>query len=114
MTCPRPDAGGRSARSGPDEVLVRVGSPVAVELPGLADLGDQVQIHVPDDELLVVGRAELADELAAWRDEVALAVEVVVAVVLFDADPVDRPDEVAVRDRVADLLDPPQVLALAA
>ena len=43
--------------------------------------------------------------------EVALAVEVVVADVRLDPDPVDRADEVAVGDRVADLLDAPQVLA---
>ena len=55
-----------------------------------------------------------ADELAARVDEVALAVEVVVADLGLDADPVDRPDEVAVRDGVADLLDAPQVFAEAA
>src|SRR5689334_11508827 len=108
------DGASRRLRLRSDEVLVRVGPSIPVELPGLANLGDQVEVHVPDDQLLVVGRAQLADELAAGRDEVALAVEVVVAQVLFDPDPVDRPHEVAVRDRVADLLDPPQVLAQAA
>ena len=61
-----------------------------------------------------MGRAEVADELAARVDEVALAVEVVVADVRLDADPVDGPDVVAVRDGVARLLDPPQVLGQAA
>ena len=56
----------------------------------------------------------VADELAARVDEVALAVEVVVADIGLDADPVDRPDVVAVGDGVADLLDPPQVLGQAA
>src|SRR4051794_18583801 len=52
---------------------------------------------------------DLADELAPRVGEVALAVEVVVAVLGFDADAIDRADVVAVGDRVADLLDPPQV-----
>ena len=99
---------------GLDEVGVRVRPAVAVELPRLADLLDLVEVHVPDEQLLLVRVAQLADELAARVAEVALAVEVVVAEVLLDPDPVDRPDEVAVRDRVADLLDPPQVLAQAA
>src|SRR5687768_6686977 len=78
-----------------DEVSVRVRPAVAVELPRLADFLDLVEVHVPDDQLLVVGAAQVADELAPRIDEVALAVEVVVAVVLLDADAVDRPDEVA-------------------
>ena len=47
-------------------------------------------------------------------DEVALPVEVVGADVGLDAHPVDRPHEVAVGQRVADLLDPPQVFGQAA
>src|SRR5258707_448119 len=62
----------------------------------------------------VTRRPHVADELAARVDEVALAVEVVVADVGLDADPVDRPDVVAVGDRVARLLDPPEVLGQAA
>ena len=37
-----------------DQVAVRLGAPVAVELPGLADLRDQLEVHVPDEQLLVV------------------------------------------------------------
>src|SRR5262249_51413910 len=88
-------------------------SSIPVELPGLADLGDHVEIHVADDQLLVVRRADRADELAARVAEVALAVEVVVADLLFDPDPVDGPDEVAVGAGVADLLDAPQVFGQA-
>ena len=51
--------------SGPDEVPVRVRPAVAVELPRLADLLDQVEVHVADEQLLVVGVAQVADELAA-------------------------------------------------
>src|SRR5262245_5611353 len=86
--------------SRPDEVVVRVGPAVAVELPCLADLLDLVEVHVPDEQLLVMGRAKGADELATRITEVALAVEVVVAEVLLDPDPVDRPHEVAVGHRV--------------
>jgi hypothetical protein len=82
---------------------------VAVELPVSADLGRSGRGQVADDQLLVVGVADVADELAARVDEVALAVEVVVAE-LLDADPVDRADEVAVGDRVRRLLELPQVL----
>jgi hypothetical protein len=56
-----------------------------------------------------MGAPDIADELAARVGEVALAVEVVVAVFGFDTDAVDRADVVPVGDRVADLLDPPQV-----
>ena len=92
-----------------DEVFVGVGPAVAEELPGLADLLDLVEVEVADEQLLVVRVADVTDELAPRVDEVGLAVEVVVTQRL-DADPVDRADEVAVRQRMRDLLDAPQVL----
>jgi hypothetical protein len=58
-----------------------------------------------------VGRSDLADELAARVAEVRLPIEVVVAQILLDADPVDGPDELSVGDGMAWLLDAPQVLA---
>ena len=91
-----------------------VGTAVAVELPGVADLDDLVEVEVAHDQLLVMGRSDVADELSARVDEVALAVEIVVAVLGLDADPVDGPDVVAVGHGVADLLDPPEVLRQAA
>src|SRR5262245_27354939 len=107
--------GGPGPRTRPDswphEVVIRVRPAIPIELPRLADLLDLVEVHVADEQLLVVGIAQLADELAARVAEVRLPVEVVVAQVLLDPDPVDRPDEIAVRHCVADLLDPPQVLA---
>src|SRR6188474_2159048 len=107
-------SGASVTRSRPHEIVVSVGPAVPVELPRLADFLDLVEIHVPDEQLLVMGRAQIADELAARVTEVALAVEVVIAEVLLDPDPVDRPDEIAVRDGVADLLDPPEIFAEAA
>src|SRR4051794_32823484 len=83
-------------------------------MPCVADLADQVEVEVADDQLLVVGAADLADELAARVHEVALAVEVVVTVVGLDADAIDGPDVVAVGNGVADLLDAPQVFGEAA
>src|SRR5256714_868138 len=104
----------RRAALGAYQIRIGVRAAVAEELPRLADLLDLVEIHIAHEQFLVVGAAELADELAARVDEVALPVEVVVADVLLDPHPVDRPHEVTVRDRVADLLDPPQVLGQAA
>src|SRR3954451_8494367 len=45
----------------PDEVVVGVGPAIAEELPRLADLGDLVEVHVANHQLLVVGRPEVAD-----------------------------------------------------
>src|SRR4029079_16879803 len=83
-----------------DEVAVRVGPAVAVELPRVAHLVDHVEVHVAHEQLLVVRVADVADELAARVDEIGLAVEIVVAQILFDADAVDRAHEVAVGQRV--------------
>src|SRR6185369_15976474 len=55
---------------GSREVRVRVGSPVAVELPGVADFGDEVQVEVSDDEFLVLVARHVTDELSARVDEV--------------------------------------------
>src|SRR5688572_19227113 len=99
------------AGSGCDEIAVGVRPAVSIELPGVADLLDPLEIEVAHDQLLVVRRGDVTDELAARIDEVALPVEIVVAEVLLDPDPVDRSNVIAVRDGVGDLLDPPQVLA---
>src|SRR4051794_5474186 len=92
-----------------DQVVVGVRPAITEELPRLADLGDLVEVHVADHQLLVMGRPEVADELAARVAEVALAVEVVVADLGLDADTIDRPDEVAVRDGMRHLFDAPEV-----
>src|SRR5262249_32975038 len=76
----------RAGPSGRDQVPVGVGPPIPIELPGLPDLLDEVEVHVADQELLVVRAADRAHELAARVDEVALAVEVVRADVGLDAD----------------------------
>src|SRR5688500_16784417 len=38
----------------PDEVVVGIGAPVAVELPQLPHLGDLLEVQVTDDQLLVM------------------------------------------------------------
>ena len=48
---------------------VRLGTAVAVELPGVADLFDQPAIHVADDDLVLVARAD-CDELSARIDQI--------------------------------------------
>src|SRR6201995_4006397 len=104
-------------RTGPslrlDQGTVGVRTPVAVELPLVPDLFQQVHVEVADDQLVgVVGRGA-AHDLATRVGEVGLAVEVVVAERL-DADPVDRADEVLVGHRRRGLLQLPQVLGQAA
>src|SRR3954462_7277002 len=99
--------------SGLDELVVGVGAAVAVERPTVADHLDLVHVEGAHDQLRLERVADLADELALGIDEVALAVEVVVAE-LLDADPVDRPDVVHVGHRRRRLLEAPDVLRQAA
>src|SRR5918993_4360414 len=92
------------------ELAVGVGAAVAVERPAVAHQLDLVHVEVPDDQLRLVGIADVADELALGVDEVALPVEVVVTDVRLDADAVDGPDVVHVGHGRSRLLDAPDVL----
>src|SRR4051794_12743140 len=65
--CPR-------SRSG--DAGVGVGPAVAVELPVVAHLPHHVEVEVAHEQLLLVAAAQLADEVAAWIDDLAGAVEV--------------------------------------
>src|SRR5487761_919069 len=69
---------------------VAVGPPVAVERPEVADLGEQAHVQVADHHLILGVGGRVAEQLGA--------------------PPVDRADEVLVRDRRGGLLEPPQVL----
>src|SRR5450432_3950782 len=88
-------AGWRGAGSGLRKLAVGVRPTVPVELPLLPDLFQQVHVQVADQHLVGVVRGGAAHDLAARVGEVGLTVEVVVAE-RFDADPVDRADEVLV------------------
>src|SRR5688500_16685953 len=96
-----------------DEVVVGIGPAVAVELPELAHLRHLLEVEVTHDQLLLVGVADVTDELAARIGEVRLAVEVVLAERL-DPNAIDGTHEVAVGDGVGDLLDAPRVLGQSA
>src|SRR5918993_1703358 len=102
----------RSLSAG-DDLVVGVGATIAVELPSVAHLADLVEVEVAHDQLWFVRVAGVTHKLAARVDEVALAVEVVLAERL-DADPVDGADVVHVGDRRSRLLQPPDVLGQAA
>src|SRR5262245_11876326 len=71
--------------SGLDELAVGIGPTVAVEGPTVADLFDLVEVQIPHDQFGLVGVTRVADELALGIDEIALAVEVVVADFGLDA-----------------------------
>ena len=60
--------------SGLDDRAVGLGAAVAEELPGVADLADQVEVEVGDDDVVAVAAAD-GEHLAAGVAEVALAVE---------------------------------------
>src|SRR6185295_11389060 len=94
-------------RSERGNIPVGFGTPVPEELPGVPDLSDQVEIQIGDDEFLTVPAA-LRNQTAARIAEVALAVEFANLPGIFNANPVDRTNKVAVRDRVRRLFQLPQ------
>src|SRR5258708_5251640 len=94
----RPTALGGSRRL-PDQVVVGLGPAVAEELPRAPDLLDHVEVHLRDDELVLV-LAALRQEVAARIHEVARAVELPHVPRRFDADAVAATHEGAVRHGV--------------
>ena len=90
---------------------VRFGSAIAEELPDVADVADHVEVHVGDDDVILITLFRLCDELPARVDEVALAVELADAPRFFPTRPIDRADEVLVGNRVGRLFELPQVFA---
>src|SRR5688500_7792626 len=64
----------RRSRQLSHHVVVRLGPPVAEELPGAPYLLDHLEVHLGDDELVLVLTA-LREEVAARVHEVARAVE---------------------------------------
>src|SRR5436305_1123252 len=110
-SCSRPLMRSRrwSLNSRFDESVVRVGAPVAEELPRVAHFANFIEVELRGDEGVLVafrGREHLAARIA----EVALPVKLADVPRPFVADAVDRADEVAVRDGVRRLLQLPEVL----
>ena len=53
-----------------DQVFVHLRAAIPVELPGLADFRDEVEVHVPDDQLLVYRVLELIYKAAEDGKEI--------------------------------------------
>src|SRR2546425_4434553 len=81
---------------------------VAVELPGISDLLNFVEIELGDEQFILVA-AGLLDDFAARIAEVALAVEFADFPGSFGADAIDGSDEVSVGDGVGGLLEFPKI-----
>ena len=85
------------------------GPAIAIELPDAADLLDHVEVHLGDDQLVLVLGAR-REEVAARIDEVRRAVEPADVPRRLGADAVAARHEVAVGDGVRRLLELPEVL----
>src|SRR6185503_10106073 len=92
--------------------VVRIGAPVAVELPDVAHFADLVEIELGRDQFAAVARTG-RDETSARIAKVALPVEFADVPRRLGADAVDRADEVGIRDRVRRLFELPQVFGKA-
>src|SRR5262249_46225541 len=88
---------------------VGFGPSISVELPGVADFLDEIEIEVRDDQFVLVA-TRLRDQAAARVAEVALPVEFADVPRRLGADAVDGADEIAVRHRVRRLLELPEIL----
>src|SRR3954468_23812652 len=94
-----------------DGARVGVRAAVAVELPVVAGPGDLVEVEVADEDLLLVLRRALADEVPPRVDEVGRPVEghgVLPELLVLPADPVVGGDEVLVVGGGGRLLDVPE------
>src|SRR5712692_9147438 len=81
---------------------------VAIELPGVADFLDFVEIQFGDEEFILVA-AGLLDDFAARVAEVAFAVKFADFPGSFGADAVDGGNEIRVGYRVSGLLEFPKI-----
>src|SRR3954469_16882031 len=84
---------------------VSLRTPIAEELPHIADLADEVEVHVGYDDVVLSAPLALSDELPARIDEVALAIELTNPPGFFPTWPIDRADEVLVCYRMRRLLE---------
>src|SRR5258708_37076215 len=81
---------------------------IAIELPGIANFLDFIEIQFGDEELILVA-AGLLDDFAARVAEITLAVKFADFPGSFRADAIDGSDEVGVGDCVSGLLKFPKI-----
>src|SRR5438445_272381 len=94
------------------DFAVRLRTSIAIELPGIADLLNFVEIQLGDKQLVFVA-AGLCDEFAARIAEIALAVELADFPGLLGAYAIDGGDKVSVRYGMRGLLQFPQIFGKA-
>src|SRR5262245_42892652 len=85
----------RGADSDIDQRSVSLGAPITEELPQVAHLAHHVHVHLGADQFVLVGRS-LGQDLAAWVDEIAGAVELTDVPRRLAPHPVHRADVAAV------------------
>src|SRR5437868_7488668 len=107
--CPLCLCGEKKCWLEPNQAAVRLGPPVAIELPRVAHLADLVEVELRGDQRALIALGDRKN-LAARIAEVALSVKLADVPRRLKADAIDRPDEVAVRHRVRGLLELPQIL----
>src|SRR5260370_36489600 len=81
---------------------------VAIELPGVADFLDFVEIQLGDEQFILIA-AGLLDDFAARVAEVAFAVKFADSPGSFGANAIDGGDEVGVGHGVGGLLEFPEI-----
>jgi len=89
--------------------VVCVWTTIAVERPTIAHHANLVHVQVANNQFGLEWVANVANELALWVNEVALAVEVVRAIVLFNANAIACAAVIPVGNRSSRLLDLPDV-----
>src|SRR5258708_3958453 len=99
---------GAFAGAGPRDFSVGFRAAVAIELPGVADFLDFVEIQLGDEQFILIA-AGLLDDFAARVAEVAFAVKFADSPGSFGANAIDGGDEVGVGDGVGGLLKLPEI-----
>src|SRR5260370_24677888 len=99
---------GAFAGAGPRDFSVGFRAAVAIELPGIANSLNVVEIQLGDGQFVLVA-AGLFDDFAARVAEVACAVKFADFPGSFGADAVDGGDEISVGDGVGGLLEFPEI-----
>src|SRR5699024_1661992 len=96
------------------DARVRLWPAIAIELPVVANLSDEVEIEVADDELLVFARPVATDDVSPRVGELTGSVEVdreVAVLVVLAADAVRAGPVIAVRPGGGRLFELPETVA---